>query len=986
MLTVRWLVILLALRSAAVAFAQAPPIADRVDKALLPSGISELPIDLFGELVTVFKADDGTAAQHFTGDFRLQFGIGEEIPSEVSGAELRAAEAVIWIVNRTHQGRAYRHLQIFLWRGAEVMESGGTRTSGPLLFVTLNTFGQVRIHADDVARSPYADPTSTEIYQQGDSVRQAIDALPDILPDARTSLLVFDPTVSGRSGEPPGPRPVLYFRSPGRLTLERVGPRQVLVITGGVYLARGTPEGEQFLEIQADNAVVFFAPDQLPADAALPDPAAPNDADNPFAMPPDRSATGDPNRQLMETSFGNVEVEGAYLEGDIRMAQGPHAIRSSRLYYNFADERAVILDAVAGTIIESRGVPIYLRADEIRQLSANRFVAQKATLTTSEFHTPHYHVGAERVELTTESSRLADFAEGTVRGGTFDIRHATLNLHGRPVAYWPHIRGELATSETSLRSLRTGYSGDFGVEFETKWHLFNLMGYETPEGYDATLSLGFYTDRGPFAGVDVDYTRDRYFGRIRSFAIADYGEDELGREREDPSGGDLRGRYLMRHRHYLEDDWQISLELSYISDRSFLEEFFEKEFDTGKEQETLVYLKKQRDNWAFTALLQYRILDFLTQTERLPDLGLFLIGESLGDAATWFSENRLGFVRYRVGDQTFRDFLRDGRQEDSDSTLRADTRQEIQSPLDLGPWRFVPFAVGRGTFWSDSPDDGSLARGFGMVGVRGSMYLSRVFEDTSSTLLDINGLRHIIKPQIVAWAGEANHSADDLFPFDPTVEGIDASDGVMLGFRQRFQTKRGPEDNRRLVDVFTHDLHVAFFNDADTDARTNGYASFTRPEDSVAVNHLRSSLVYRINDRTALLSELNYALNDGELDIANVSLAVERTPRFSYLIGYRFIDDTKSNLIGLDLNYRMTEKHTLAFRELFDLERGRSLDFTIGLIRRFPRWFGALILEIDEAEDDYGVSFSFWPEGLPPTALGSRRFTGLATTSQVDLE
>jgi hypothetical protein len=127
-------------------------------------------------------------------------------------------------------------------------------------------------------------------------------------------------------------------------------------------------------------------------------------------------------------------------------------------------------------------------------------------------------------------------------------------------------------------------------------------------------------------------------------------------------------------------------------------------------------------------------------------------------------------------------------------------------------------------------------------------------------------------------------------------------------------------------------------------------------------------------------------MNDREMDIANISLAVERTPRFSYLIGYRFIDETESNLLGLDINYRMTEKHTLAVRELFDLEEGETLDFTIGLIRKFPRWFGALSFEVDEAEDDFGISLSMWPEGLPQAALGSRRFTGLAGTTLHELD
>jgi hypothetical protein len=244
-------------------------------------------------------------------------------------------------------------------------------------------------------------------------------------------------------------------------------------------------------------------------------------------------------------------------------------------------------------------------------------------------------------------------------------------------------------------------------------------------------------------------------------------------------------------------------------------------------------------------------------------------------------------------------------------------------------------------------------------------------------------MRHIIKSDIVAWASHTNRDAQELFPFDETVEGIDEVDGVALGVRQRWQTKRGAADERRTVDFLTLDVELGMFNDAQSDEITNGFTSFDRPENSISQNYLNSSLIWRVNDRTALLSELNYDTNDGEIDILNVSLAVERSPRFTYLVGYRFIEEGNSSLVGFDMNYRLTEKHTLAMRELFDLARGQSLDFTVALIRKFPRWFGAISFALDEPEDDFGVSFSIWPEGLPQAGFGSRRFTGIANISRL---
>lgn len=969
----------------ATAFGQRPaPIADRVDEPLLPSGISELAVELNAELVYLFTDEDGTDAAHFIGDFVLRFGEG-------NAQQLSSCEAVIWITHRKYQGRPYRHVQVLLWRDAEVVENGGTVTSGPALFVTLNTFGEITTNVDDLAFQSSAD---TQVYREGNAIRKALTGAEFREADEDVSLRVLDTSGLGAPEGKPAPKPTILFHTPGEFTMSQVDGRRIITVIGGAYLSRGAPGGRNYLEIRADSVVVFLAPAEEspviePADGGEEAglgadtegiPGSGTDKAEPSHRRLRRQAV---DRQVLSAGFGEVEVEAVYLEGDVIMSQGPNAIRASRLYYDFLNERALILDAVVRTMLPVRNIPLYVRAGEIRQLSANHFAANDAVLTTSEFYTPHYHVGARRVEVIDRTPPDPTGRQAAVRAGSFRIRGATLNLGGHPIAYWPYLRGDIDTSETAIAGIRSGYSDDFGFELETDWHFFNVLGLETPEGFDATLSLDYFSERGPALGVDAEYQRDRYFGLVRSYLIADDGEDSLGRKREEIAQDDIRGRILVRHRQYLEDDWQLSFELSYISDEGFLEEFFESEFDNDKAQETLLYLKKQRDNWAFTALLQSRILDFTTQTERLPDFSFHLVGEPLGDRFTWFSENRAGIVRYRPADQTFRELLRDGRTVGSGSVMRADSRQEIGAPLDVGPMRLVPFAAVRGTVWDDSLDSGGVARAFGTYGLRGSMYLWRVYPDVRSSLFDVDGVRHIIKPDITAWVAHSNRDSDELFPFDETVEGIDEIDGIAVGVRQRWQTKRGAGDNRRIVDFLTLDVEIGFFNDADGDAITNGYTSFSRPENSIARNYVNSSLIWRINDRTALLSELNYDINDGEVDIFNLSLAAERPPRLSYLLGYRYIEESNSNLLGFDMNYRLTEKHTLAMRELFDLGRGRTLDFTIALIRKFPRWFGAISFELDDAEDDFGVSLSFWPEGLPQAALGSRRFTGLAQTTRI---
>lgn len=956
---------------------RAVPLADDVAVSLTPSTISHLAIGINGPLAYLFEDADGSDVLHVLGGFSLSLGNGQ-------GLRLAAREGVVWLSPRELDGKAYTRLEVMLWRDASIQEVAGTVTEGPAMFVTLDTFGDIRMNVDEVA---YADTAEAEAYTDGLRIREAVNAQPKGEAQQSTSLRVVDASGLGTTRAGAKPRPVIQYRSSGELKAATTPDgRPVYVDTGGMYLSRGVPGTDDFLEIRADSIVLFFPPPRDGSPASAPRPAGlggenPRPDGQPAAPSPTGASRSARDRQMFSSGLGEVPVDAAYLEGDVVMSQGPNSVRASRLYYDFVEDRAILLDAVVRTALADRNIPLYLRAAEIRQLSRSHYTATDAVLTTSEFHTPHYHVGAQHVDLLDVVPVTAPGRTGASASGSFRVRHATLNFENSPVLYWPYVQGNLDTSETAIKSLRLGYSDDFGFEFESEWHFFNVLGLKTPRGVSAVLSVDEYTRRGPGVGVDAKYDRDRYYGVLRSYLLADSGEDSLGRERERDSQHDARGRILIRHRQYLENDWQLSLELAHISDKNFLEEFFEPEFDNEKDQETLLHLKKQTDHQALTGMLQYRLLDFTTQTERLPDFAYFLMGEPVASRFVWFSEDRAGLVRYRTKDQSFREFLRDGPVHGSGTVARVDSRQELEAPVDLGPVRVVPFTSVRGSVWDDSAEGGGLQRVFGTYGIRGTMYISRVSPEARSTILDLDGIRHVIKPEFVAWGASTSVDAHELYAFDQTVEAIDEIDGAALSVRQRWQTRRGEGANRRTVDFLTLDLGTGFFNDAGGRFITNGYTSPTRPEESLSRNYVNGSAIWRFNDRTALLSEINYDVNDGAIGVWNVSVAMERPPRLSYLLGYRFINKSNSNLLGFDLNYRLTEKHSVAVRESFDLARGRTVDFTIALIRKFPRWFGAMSFALDEAEDDFGVSFSVWPEGLPQAALGSRRFTGVTSLS-----
>jgi hypothetical protein len=524
--------------------------------------------------------------------------------------------------------------------------------------------------------------------------------------------------------------------------------------------------------------------------------------------------------------------------------------------------------------------------------------------------------------------------------------------------------------------------------------------------------MDYFTDRGPATGIDMDYERENYFGLFRSYYIHDDGQDELGPERSGAPDHDDRGRILWRHRQLLPKDWELSLETSYISDDNFLEQYERNEFENGKDQESLVYLLKRQDNWQFSTLLNYRFNEFLTQTEHLPDGVFSLIGEPLGDYATAYSESRLGVVRYRPDNR--RDpngRTRTDNTGETGSVVRGDTREELHVPLpELGPLKLTPYVAGRASSWDDGPsgtDDqagsGNVGRVFGSYGIRGNMFLSKVDESLESRMLDLHRLRHIIKPDFALWNAHADRSPHELTPFDSGVEDIDDFGGGTVGLRQKFQTQRGGPGKWRTVDWIVFDVEAGFFTDKENsqfvppDAynkddwpvtrdykrrpktnRSHGDYIASRPEDSISSNFLATNFQYRLSDTTMLVHDSVFDLNRGQMGTSNISLAVEREPRMSYFVGWRYIHDTENSLIAAGANYKLSEKHTVAIREMYDIKEGRNYSTELVYIRRWPRWYSAVALDVDRGLDDVGINFSVWPEGAPRLGLGSKRYTGLA--------
>jgi lipopolysaccharide assembly outer membrane protein LptD (OstA) len=962
---------------------------------LLPPGISDFPVELYGKQAYTWTMPDGTKVIEIMGDFSARMG----------QHKLAANDAVIWFNKQMWQDRPYLDLEIYLWQGAEIIQPGGTTEKGTALLVTLRSFGTLILNTDAHAA---VDDSQGDLFGEGLQARGLLTVAPPAEPSKAQTPVQVAPTVEQLLGaQPKPPRIVAFSVGPdGQLHHEQHGDQSVIIATGDVFVSQGSPaQSGEYLELHADAAVLYLRADKL--GQTLPglfdqEQAQPKkrkgSKDDLEAPPTDLSPPGESGgkKDKLDRQAFREWISAAYLEGDVVLSRGGRMIRASKLYYDFEAERALILDVVMRALEPSKGLPIYVRAEQVRQLSPTEYRADKAQITTSEFYTPHVAIGAQKVYLTDNTPRNEKGDIIGVQAGTYKAYNTTLNVEGTPLAWWPVSQGNFSTDRMAFRSAKFGYESNNGAVIETRWYLFNLLGLQQPEGYDATLEMDYFTKRGPGVGINMDYKQDDYFGLLKTYYINDHGKDDLGSGSLHDVSPDTenRGRALWRHRQLLGKGWELSLEGSYISDDQFMQEYYRNEWENAKPPEDAIYLVKRQDNWQFSTLANWRLNDFLTETEHFPDAMFSLIGEPLGEYATLYSESRAGVVRYRTDDNNPPQPSPNGpnpwnNPSRTGSVVRGDTREEVNVPVpDIGPVKLTPYAMGRVTGWDDSPtpDSGGIARGFASYGVRGNTMFSKVDDSVESEILDLHRLRHVVKPEASVWNAHSNKDPLDLSPFDPGVETIDDFGGGTVGVRQRFQTQRGSPGKWRTVDWIVLDVMAGFFNDHQKNMRTDGDYIYSRPEESRSSNFLATNFQYRLSDSTVVVYDGVYDTNRGNMGTSAVSLAVEREPRMSYFVGWRYVHDTDNSLLGGGANYKLTEKHSVAFREFYDLNAGRNYTTELAYIRKWPRWYSSIAFDVDRSLDDWGVNFSVWPEGAPKMGLGSRRFTGLSDSVGISPE
>ncbi|HYE02067.1 MAG TPA: hypothetical protein VD963_02405, partial [Phycisphaerales bacterium] len=779
----------------------------------------------------------------------------------------------------------------------------------------------------------------------------------------------------------PAPRPRApdpIFASSGTVTLAaenvsvvRGDEENAVLAHGGVVVHYGDPRSGDDLQISAERAVVFLDPGPL--------------------------------REMARHAAR--AVRGIYLEGDVVATDGSYTLRGPHMYYDVRANRAHVADAVFWTYDQARQLPIYVRARALEQQATDRFRASDARLATSAFFSPHFSVGASTITV----SRLPEGGLANRPQTLVDARHITLRAGSIPFFYWPRFRGDV--ENTPLRALSFSNSSRTGGAVQTAWDVFGLLGREGPDWLSARLLIDHYFERGPALGTEADWRTEDSWGTSFVYGIfGDRGTDHLTSGAEVERDGETRGLALAEHRWKLDDDWSLTFEGAHISDENFIDAFFEPMAESRREFTTAANLKHTDDNALFYLLAKGDLNDFAANeyllqsqaysVDKLPEVGYVRLADDLLSGSwpgllNYTSEFRASRMALNMTEPTARalgfdtearsraalGILPDQSPErlfksaglEEESVHRFDTRHELAMAADFGPMRVAPFATGRFTaydtrFEDFAPDQDESMRTWGAIGARASTTLTRVDDDVSSRLLDLNRIRHIVEPSLTVWTGDGTISADELPVYDQRVEALAEGSALKLALDQTWQTKRVGVGQSHSVDVLTLRTELVGAGGQSEQAPPIQRFFDFRPEYSHLGDHGLVEAAWQATDALGVTYLTIYDLEINQPAYTVTGLSLQHDPDLSTFAELRYINPRDITLLNLGANYRLTRKYSVHASFAYDTDLGEFQGVGGTVRRKFPDLTLAVALRYDHIaqETSFGLIFE-------PAILGGER-------------
>jgi LPS-assembly protein len=664
----------------------------------------------------------------------------------------------------------------------------------------------------------------------------------------------------------------------------------------------------------------------------------------------------------------NSKTGEIHADGNVRIESGGQLWVGEHIDYNFLTHR------MSSQEFRTGAAPVFAGGRNLTGLvqSTNgvptRMTATNAFFTTDDVADPLYRVKADRIVI--------------IPGKKVQMWNAVFYVGRVPMFYFPYYERALGNRVNHFTFI-PGYRSLYGAELLATYHWY--LG----DAADGEIHADYRSLRGPGVGPDVNLHLGQWGeASLKYYYLHDYKPDS------DTNGLPGFGN-IPHNRQMFYLGWQatpatnlnLKTLINYQSDPLVIHDFYPGDYTQNPQPSSFAEANKYWDNWSLDALTTPRVNSFFSQIERLPDVQLTGFRQQVFDTPVYYdSQSSVGAYRAYTANTTNNVF-------DpnigfyTNSGARFDTFHQFTVPWTFFNWLNVtPNVGGRLSYYSESangvtPSQHDLNREVLNTGIGFSFKASQLWAGATNSLLQVDGLRHIIEPsanyvfvpdpsvpptQLPQFDGQLPSLMllPVSFPDYNDIDSIDSENVIRFGLRNVLQTKRAGQ----VQDLVNWNLLL--------DWRLE-----PQPGQS-SLNDLYSQLSFRPRTWLTFESQVRYDIDGANLNLAFHQITFNPDNRWSWGLGNWYLRAgtwgngtwQESDYYTSIFFYRFNDNWGVRLQHNFDAVSGRLQSQFYTIYRDLRSWTMSLTFYLQNnlgQSVNYGVSYQLSLKASPSSTLGS---------------
>ena len=462
------------------------------------------------------------------------------------------------------------------------------------------------------------------------------------------------------------------------------------------------------------------------------------------------------------------------------------------------------------------------RAESAEHLPSGETILENGEVSACNYlesNNAHYSVAASKIRVIPHVQRFygiehVDFDKGD---RTILLTNGFAKIYGVPVLWLPFF-WKPKDEDIGLCNLTWGSSDDWGYYLR----LSKRFRFGDYPALQLKLMTDLFKERGVGYGVSGRVATEE--SRTDFFAYAIYDQNRY--ETDDYYKYRIKipkYRYNMRLSNVTHITPRLDFRgvVDYSSDPYFKRDFFSSVYEDDPQPATFGALEQQFDRFSAALYMRFRLNDFYTTVERIPEIRVDLPRQEIFNTGLYYQGDAVA-TNFRMKWTEF-DSAVSGYSELKDyEAFRFDTTHFLYYPIRNRYFTFVPRGGVKLTVYSESSkrdvseddivsmiaasrpqssgkyhfnnyddDGGSKVRFAAEAGFELSTKIHNTWQHIRSPFFQLDGLRHIMQPYInYTFISKPTVDRENIYFFDE-IDRLDEQNFVRFGLVNRFQTRNG---------------------------------------------------------------------------------------------------------------------------------------------------------------------------------------------------